>query len=209
MATLVPTVATAQSGPLAPRNECTAPTGLAQLDASLRSVAATRDVAGLLEIVADSVKLDFGGGEGKHELEQRLASSDYRLWDQLDALLKLGCGRTLSAGEYYYASWPWYFSKDLIPLDPYEAYIVTGSGVRLRTAPSLFAPINGSVSWDYVRAIGYSEETEEAPGFFRVETRSGQRGYISTDYLRSLVDYRLVAEEAGGEWKVTAFIAGD
>ena len=192
------------AGPLAPRDECDAIPGLGQLQAQLKRAAQLRDTEQLLMLVDEDVKLDFGGGSGHAELRDRLTAPDYALWDELDRALALGCGVSVSANGDGYAAWPWYFAKDLIPLDPYEATIVTGSGVRLRSGPSLDAPIIGKVSWDYVRRPEFSDAE-----FARVITRNGREGYIAQTYLRSLVGYRLVASMVDGEWTITAFIAGD
>ena len=42
----------------------------------------------------------------------------------------------------------------------------------------------------------------------RVSGGSGT-GYIATSFLRSPVDYRLIASRSGATWRITAFIAGD
>ena len=206
IAALATAHAATPSGPLEPRNECTTIRGLAELDAGLRKAAKDRDTAALLALVDDNIELDFGGGSGKAELTQRLTSPDYRLWDALDDTLKLGCGKTIFEEGEAFASWPWYFHKDLGQRDPYETLIVTGRGVRLRSGPSLDSRIIGAVSWDYVFITEYPKEDDT---FAKVTTKSGQSGYMAVQYLRSEVDYRLVATERDGKWVVTAFIAGD
>lgn len=194
------------AGPLAPRDECVDTQGLPVLGDKLRRAARNRDADALLALVDDRIQLDFGGGSGKRELRQRLTSPEYRLWQELDAALAHGCAISSGEGGRAYASWPWYFANDVIPLDPFEAFIVTGERVRLRAAASPSAPVIGSVSWDYVRL---SEYPSDEAVYAEVETRSGAKGYIAKTYLRSLVDYRLVAEKRGGKWRITSFIAGD
>jgi hypothetical protein len=202
----MPAIAHASPGPLAPRNECADTQGLAELDHNLRRAARDRDAEALLTLVDDDITLDFGGGSGKPELLRRLTAPDYRLWDELDAALALGCGVSREGGIVAYAAWPWYFARDIIPFDPFEAFIVTGQGVRLRANPDPSGAVIGVVSWDYVRIADYPEQDVT---YARVETRNGTKGYIAAAYLRSLVDYRLVANQRDGKWQVTAFIAGD
>lgn len=194
------------AGPLAPRDECVGTQGLAVLGDKLRRAARNRDADALLVLVDENIQLDFGGGSGKRELRQRLTSPEYMLWRELDAALALGCAISPTVDGQAYASWPWYFAKDVIPLDPFEAFIVTAERVRLRESASTAAHVIGSVSWDYVRL---SEYPSDDAVYAEVETRSGAKGYIAKTYLRSLVDYRLVAEKRGGKWRITSFIAGD
>ncbi len=204
--TVTPLAAHTPEGPLSPRDECSGTPGLAALDQGLRDAVSDRDAAALLMLVDDDIQLDFGGGSGKPELVRRLTAPEYGLWQELDAALALGCGIAQEDSEPAYASWPWYFPKDIIPLDPFEAFIVTGEGVRLRAAADPQAQVIGAVSWDYVRMTDYPPE---GAAFARVETRNGKKGYVARAYLRSLVDYRLLAAEREGKWRVSAFIAGD
>lgn len=194
----------ASNGPLAPRDECEGVPGLQSLQSQVRQAAEQRDADALLALTDENVKLDFGGGSGRAELRRRLTAPDYALWRELDRALALGCGTSISANGDGYAAWPWYFAKDLIPLDPYEATIVTGNGVRLRSGPSASAPVIGKLSWDYVRRPEFNDDD-----YAKVITRDGREGYMAQSYLRSLVDYRVVANMVDGEWKITAFIAGD
>lgn len=195
---------TTASGPLAPRNECSSVAGLGTLHDALRQAAQARDADALLALVDPDVLLDFGGGSGREELRTRLTAPDYRLWDEIDRALALGCGLSQSVDGERYASWPWYFSKDIIPLDPYEAMIVTAANVPLREGASAQARQIGAVSWDYVRVTEWVDAD-----YTPVTTRDGREGFMPTERLRSLVDYRLVANETDDGWRITAFVAGD
>ena len=209
LAILAATGAHASMGPegrLAPRNECVGVSGLAQLDAGLREAARDRDTDALLALVDENIVLDFGGGSGKSELAQRLTSPEYKLWEELDAALELGCGYSTAENGSRNAAWPWYFNKNLGQGDPFETYAVTGTGVRLRKGSSISSPVIGSVSWDYVTIMDYPSTDAT---YASVRTRWGQTGYMAAKYLRSEVDYRLVANETDGKWRVTAFVAGD
>ncbi len=191
-------------GPLAPRDECSSVEGLGALQAALMKAVAARDADALLLLVDENVQLDFGGGSGRAELRHRLTAPDFRLWDEIEAALALGCGFATSADGGHYAAWPWYFSKDVIPLDPYEAMIVTGSDVPLRAGPSAASEQIGAVSWDYVQLRAYSNAA-----FQPVVTRDGQQGYIDASKLRGLVDYRIIADKTDAGWIIGAIIAGD
>ena len=192
------------SGPLAPRDECASVPGPATFQIALQQAIATRDPDALLALVDEDVLLDFGGGSGKVELRQRLTSPEYRLWDEIDRAVALGCGVANSADGERYVSWPWYFSKDVIPLDPYESMIVTGADVPLLDGPSTAANQIATVSWDYVQIGEHS-----ANPFVQVVTRAGQKGFMHVSSLRSQVDYRVIANSSKAGWKVTAIVAGD
>ena len=200
---VIPAVAPV-AGPLAPRDECEFPKWLREFKDALQEAVAERDARALMPLVDPDVQLDYGGGSGRAELARRLATPEYRLWEEIEDALALGCGLSVSADGARYASWPWYFSKDLIPLDPFEAMIVTGGDVPLRQAPSADAAQIGTLSWDYVRLQAYSDAQ-----FLPVTTRSGVEGFVDSSRLRSLVDYRVIANESGGKWTITAIIAGD
>ena len=45
--------------------------------------------------------------------------------------------------------------------------------------------------------------------FQKVETTGGETGYIATDKLRSLIDYRLLAASRNGTWRIVSLVAGD
>ena len=192
------------SGPLAPRDECASVEGLGELQTALKKAVAARDADALMALVDRNVQLDYGGGSGQAELRKRLTDPEYLLWDEIGQALALGCGFDKSADGNSYATWPWYFSKDLIPLDPFEAMIVTGTDVPLRDGASATAKQIGTVSWDYVQLKEYSEDP-----FPPVVTRDGKAGFMDAKALRSLVDYRIMADKIDGKWKVTTIIAGD
>jgi len=45
--------------------------------------------------------------------------------------------------------------------------------------------------------------------FLQVQLDDDAQGYIATDKLRSLLDYRLIASSRNGRWRITSFVAGD
>jgi hypothetical protein len=123
------------------------------------------------------------------------------LWDELRVVLARG-GRFSSpasfAAPYVYANWPGQF-------DAFECAAVTGTNVRLRSAPKLDAPIVSTMSYSIVRLM------EPAPGqlWSRVQLGDGRTGYMWHAYVRSSVDYRALFNLIDGRWRMTAFVAGD
>ncbi len=188
-------------GPWAPQDTCATVKGAAAFRDSLRSAIERRDADALVALAAEDIRLDFGGGAGKAELRTRLDDDAMGLWDELRALLSLGCSANKQGG----ITIPWYFDQDLGNVDPFEAMIVTGEDVPvLDRADADSRPI-ASVSWDLVTLA--APITEEA--YQQIELSDGTTGFVATDRLRSVIDYRVIASSRNGRWRITSFTAGD
>ena len=83
--------------------------------------------------------------------------------------------------------------------------IVTGESVPLLSSPDEDGTAVATLSWD---AVEISTLQPDEP-FQKVETTGGEEGYIATDKLRSLIDYRLLATSRNGNWRVVSLVAGD
>lgn len=191
-------------GPHAPRDECGTEPGFAAFRVRLNAAVAARDARALASLADPGIRLDFGGGGGSDELIKRLGGPDgAHLWDELAALRDLGC-----AWDEPNAVMPWIFARAPEPSDPYRAYLVTGNAVPLRAGPAADAPVVRTLGWELVSKLGnVSPVKAEA---VEVETLDGTaRGFVSGEALRGLLGYRLLAVRRNGEWKITAFVAGD
>lgn len=85
--------------------------------------------------------------------------------------------------------------------------LVTGVKVPLRVRPSAKVPAVRELDWALVTLAGASFDPRTA--FAEVAAGDGTRGFVETARLRSLLDYRLIADRQSGEWKIAALIAGD
>ena len=188
-------------GPWAPRDTCAEVEGADQFRERLAAAVAARDADAVVALAADDIKLDFGGGEGTAELRSRLEDDSWDLWEELDALMALGC----AANEQGGITIPWYFDQDIGDADPYFAMLVTGEGVPLYERPDAASRQLATVSWDLAEIASL----DPASAFQRVELADGKVGFIATDKLRSLIDYRLTASSRNGRWHITSFVAGD
>lgn len=187
-------------GRYAPRNECVEIPGANDFRQQIIEAVQLRDTDALLQLFADDVKLDFGGGAGKAELRKRLGDPALELWRELDALLPLGCAK----GEGGGITIPWVFAQET-GADPFSTLLVTGEDVSVLPRPVATATPIGTVSWDLVEVANFQ------PGatFQQITLPDKREGFIATDKLRSLVDYRLLASSRNGVWSVTSFVAGD
>lgn len=189
-------------GPYAPRDECAGLPGADAFRQQLAQAVEARDAKALTALAAPDVKLDFGGGAGSAQLQARLDEDNPTLWDELDVLLTLGCAAEGQSG----ITLPWYFAQEIDAVDPMNGMIVMGENVPLRIAPEADGETVKEISWDVVELIDGLQP--EAP-FQHVATTKGQQGYIATDKLRSLIDYRLLASSRDGKWSITSLVAGD
>jgi len=188
-------------GKWAPQDTCANVEGADEFRTRLGAAIRARDVDAVVALAADDVKLDFGGGEGSAELRQRLGDPSLGLWDELDALMALGC----SANDLGGITIPWFFDQDLGDADPYFAMLVTGEDVPLRERPDPASKAVATISWDLVEIATLDPESD----WQRVELGDGKIGFIATDKLRSVIDYRLTASSRNGRWRIISFVAGD
>ncbi|RKF21912.1 hypothetical protein D6851_07830 [Altericroceibacterium spongiae] len=188
-------------GPYAPRDECGDVKGAEEFRAKLAEVVKNRDVDGLVALSAEDIKLDFNGAAGAEELRRRLEDDEWDLWEELDTLLTLGCSTNGHGG----ITIPWYFEQSFDTVNPANGMLVTDENVRVMTEPHPDADTLKRISWDVVRIDRLVPDDRYQP----VTLRDGEKGYVETDKLRSLLDYRLMASSRNGKWSITSFIAGD
>ena len=188
-------------GKWAPQDTCAEVEGADQFRTQLAAAIRARDVDGVVALAADDVKLDFGGSAGRAELRERLADPSLGLWGELDALMALGC----SANDQGGITIPWFFDQDLGRADPYFAMLVTGENVPLLERPDPASKPLQTISWDLVEIASLNPES----AYQRVEASDGKVGFIATDKLRSLIDYRLTASSRNDRWRIISFVAGD
>ena len=185
-----------------PRDECARLPGFAAFREALFSAVRARDAEALAALAHPDVKLDFGGGAGPDELRRRLTETRPELWGELAGLASLGC-----AADAGVATLPWIFARVPDAADPYRAMWVTGAGVPLRAKGAAGAQELARLDWALVNVVGASFDPKAA--WVEVETAGKTRGYVAGARLRSVLDYRLIADREGDAWKITAFIAGD
>lgn len=206
MAAILATPAAAQARDLAPRNECNHVEGADSFRMALATAVANRNETMLLPLFAEDVLLDFGGGGGRETLSQRLDDPEYRLWDELDALLLLGCAKGAEDGLILPGIWALELGED----DAFSSLYVTGTDVPVyRDARG--QEVITYVSWALVAWSAYLEQVADEGGErTKVIVSNNRVGYIANDKLRSLLDYRLLVNRSDdGQLQVTAFVAGD
>jgi hypothetical protein len=189
------------NGPYAPRDTCGDLEGADAFRQQLAEAVRLRDADALVALAAEDIKLDFGGGTGRAELHKRLTSGEWNLWEELDELLALGCAANKQGG----ITIPWYFEQTIAGVDPMVGMIVTGEDVPLRESPENEGTAARAISWGVVEISNFRPDDP----YQQVKTTEGSQGFIATDKLRSLIDYRLSATSRNGKWSIVSFVAGD
>jgi len=187
-----------------PRDNCADLPGWPAFRAKLDKAVTARDADALAALSDPDIKLDFGEGAGVKELRRRLIDTDYRLWDELAALLPLGCGPLDGDG----AALPWIFANSPADADPYTGMLVLGSAVPAHARPEPTSPVTARLDWAVVDLAG----SYEGPGkpFTEISLPGdGKSAFVETAKLRSLIDYRLLATRTEQGWRITALVAGD
>ncbi len=188
-------------GPYAPRDACGDLAGAEAFREKLAEAVMARDANAFVALAAEDIKLDFGGGAGRAELKKRLTDKTWMLWDELDQLLELGCAANSQGG----LTIPWYFEQHINKVDSMSGMLVVGEKVPLRAAPDAKDTPLATLSWDVVTLTALKPDDP----FQHVVTTGGTAGYIATDKLRSLLDYRLLATSRNGKWSIVSLVAGD
>lgn len=185
-----------------PRDDCSALPGWSEFRAKLQSAVSRRDSDALAVLVDPDILLDFGGGAGVKELRQRLGNPEYRLWDEIAALLPLGCGQQDDS-----AAMPWIFANSPADADPYIGMLVLGPAVPAYAKPEAGASVKAVLNWPVVTVEVY--EGKNAPFTEVFLPENAGKAYVETRKLRSLIDYRVIASNTKQGWRITALIAGD
>jgi len=169
----------------------------------LKDIVAKHDTKALLEVLHPNIRASFGSDSGISAFVAMWTpnEADSKLWKELGTVLELGGtfdGPSMFTAPYTFSRWP----NDV---DSFEFMAVIGTNVRIRTEPSANAPVLATVSYAILENdLG----AREADGWTAVKF-AGKRGYISSQFIRSPIDYRARFEQENGRWRMVFFLAGD
>lgn len=190
------------------------PPALLHAKRELSAIVARRDMDALLAHVRTETKLDFGGSEGPdgfQSLWNGNPGSRERLWSMLERILALpGVARRFDDAAEYCAP---YVSCTGLPgdVDPFEALVVLGSGVAIRSQPSLAGRVIRRVDHVVLTRASNDSGISPTPDWTRVGFADGTAGYISTRWVRSPIDFRLTlrVDDRADTWWLGFLLAGD
>jgi hypothetical protein len=195
---------------LPPIEQCGGDAAFDRFRRQLETAVARRDLHRINALMAPDIHLSFGSAvwAPKFRLHERSQPGggglwQNSLWDELAKVLRLGCGTARSGGVIQYRAWPAMFVTGA-QLDGYETW-VSLPGATQRRQPDPNAPILQRLpAWTVLHEL-----QEAVSPYMKVSTPKGRTGFVERDQLRSLIDYRLIAERRRGRWLITAFVAGD
>jgi hypothetical protein len=206
-------VGAAQSRKLNPVDEAPKDPSFKAFRDRLLAAVRQQDETVLYESLDPKITNSFGGEGGVTEFNTlwKMGEERTKLWDELATILSMGGSfsgpgivpKTFCA-PYVYSAFP------DVQLDATNYAVITGTGVRVRTQPSLNAPIITSLSYDIVELDHEPAASGEANSeWVRIVAPNGKKGYVFGKYIRSPMDYRACFEKKQGKWKMIALVAGD
>lgn len=195
---------------LPPVDQCSGDAGFAGFRRQIETAVSKRDLEAMTSLMAPDVRLSFGGAVGFSKFRDHERSGpggdgmwQERLWTEMAKVLRLGCGKARDGSGKEYRAWPAMFVTGG-DLDGYDTWVAF-PGAILRRRPSASSPVAQRLPpWTVLREV-----REATVPYTEVRTPKGRSGFIAKGQMRSLIDYRLVAEQRKGRWMITAFVAGD
>ncbi|HET7436586.1 MAG TPA: SH3 domain-containing protein [Thermoanaerobaculia bacterium] len=176
---------------LCPADEAAQDPSFAAYRARLIDAVQRKDETTLRTMISPDIRTTFGAANGIANFEAN--------WTELAEVLRLG--GTMRDGmfwaPYVYSRWP-------DEIDAFEHVAAIGDSVPVRQQPNATAPIVTTLHWSIVRVLPNAPD-----GWRHVKTNDGVEGYVAASGVRSPIAHRAGFAKVNGEWKLTAFVAGD
>jgi len=179
----------------------------------LVEAARKHDLDFVLSTLDPNIVNSFGGSEGVEGFKAiwELDKPQTKLWDTLTLALTLG--GSLNVSEQETSFWaPYVFSRWPNDVDSFEFGAILATSVRVRSRPSLDAPVIATLSYDIVKFADQSwvPAGEAGPdAWVKIITPAGREGFVSSRYVRSPIDYRIGFIKKNDKWVIKTFVAGD
>ncbi|WP_418499055.1 SH3 domain-containing protein [Flagellimonas sp.] len=166
----------------------------------------------ILSHMDPNVLSSFGGNGGIDELKEYwdFEKEHTTFWDELENILLIG-GAKYEDGSGSY-SIPYTFSDWPNEFDAFEHYLILGTHVNVRSAPSTEnSKVLGQLSYRIVKLNQSPQDNSESESqWFNISTIDGKlTGYVHGKYLVSPVGYRMVLTKSTKGWVISSFVAGD
>lgn len=174
-----------------------------------------KDVEFLKKHTDDTIKYSFGLNEKQSGFLKEWGldtnPNDSKFWSELSDILALG--GTFDNQDKTSFTTPYVFSRFPEKFDAFQYIAVTDKNVKVYNDSDLDSSILGTLSYSIVKQLEPKSKSVTNSGvvfqWIKIETPSGQKGFIMDKYARSPIDYRANFRNINGTWKLTFFIAGD
>ncbi|NLA58920.1 MAG: SH3 domain-containing protein [Firmicutes bacterium] len=172
-----------------------------------------KDVDFIRRHTHETIRYTFGINEGIagffHQWGLDTNPDESRFWDELLRVVSLGGSFRNEEKTSFVA--PYVFSEFPEDIDAFQHVAIIDKRVKVYAEPSTEAEVLGTLTYSIVRVLERHFESQEArrPIWLKIETFSGNSGYIPAEYGRSPVDYRGNWIKTDGTWKMIFFVAGD
>jgi hypothetical protein len=181
----------------------------------LMAVAKAKDVDFIGEHTDKAIRYTFGvndrieGFFRQWELDSNPGESMF--WDELLQVLNLGGSfrneeKTSFMAPYVYTEFP----EDI---DAFQHVAIIDKNVKVYAEPNTDAKVLGTLTYSIVKVLEsrfkFEGANRQEPTWLKIESLSGNTGYIPAEYGRSPVDYRGNWLKSDGTWKMVFFVAGD
>lgn len=167
--------------------------------------------------------LDSRGGLDDFKNEWSPDQDSSIMWPMMKRVIELGgvfLNDTADQSGRFQFVFPYVYNMPLdIEDDYYNIGVVTGKNVNLRSSPDTAGPIKSKLTYDVIWFVeeDLTGKTKSGtnkygnPEWYLVETYDrSQRGWVNWKYVYSPMDCRMFLYKTDkGEWKISAFVAGD
>ncbi len=210
---LFPTQQIIEQGKLYPVDEAPLDTAFFVFREQLKDAVKRKDIFFIMEktdanVLINDQKKGVSAFAQHWGLTSQAATIASPLWAQLSYLLNEGGvftqNKTQFHAPYFSATFPADLSKE-------ENGVITGAGVRMRSAPSLNSQINKIVSHDLIQILEETPDSttinEETFSWFKVKTQEDLEGYVWGKFIGRPDQDQVSFQKTATSWKIVKLIA--
>lgn len=174
----------------------------------------------ILEALDPEIKNGYDIEAGIDEFRKRWKPEDPEssVWDVLSTILMGGGsftkrnGHREFCGPYVVSQWSNVVQELPKGTDSLDYVAITGKNVGVRREPKLTAPLVATLSYDVVKSFPNSEvlddrSTAEFSSWVKINTPTGQEGYVPDIYVQGPMDYGGCFRRINGKWVITELAA--
>ncbi len=208
----LPTKQIIEKNKLYPVDEAPLDTAFFVFREQLKKAVKEKNIFFLMDAIDENIVLDnqisgIGSFAQKWELTSESATLQSPLWPVLDKLLEGGGVfddfKISFHGPYISATYP----NDS---PPRQAGVISGAGVRMRSAPSLNSKILKNLSHDLIDILETtSEETtinEETFPWIKIKTKENLEGYVWGKFVEKPINQEIIFKRVKNQWKIIKLI---